>query len=398
MQKEAGRLRVLMVAPRYTPHPQGGIAIHVYQVASRLVRAGVDLTVLATDISGKLPAIEESEGMKILRVRAWPANKDYYFAPGLYPIITRGQWDLVHCHGSNGLIPPVAMLAAWRANIPYILTLHSAGDVTHLRKALRGLYRRMLRPLILRAEKIIAVSEFEAAFFRERLRLPAERFAIISNGAGHLPEMPEETNGATNGANHSSLIVSIGRLERYKGHQRVIAALPKVLEQVPDAQLRIAGVGQYEPALQKLARKLDVADHVEIRPLPAGDWSGIASLIARADLVTLLSDYESQGIAVLEALSLRRPVLVTRTSALQEFAERGLARAVPLESTPAEVAAAVVDQLHQPLIPLKTELPTWDDCAAKLLALYLTVARSANVHPDEFKSYPPDVGGEAIQV
>lgn len=383
MQKEAGRLRVLMVAPRYSLHPQGGIAIHVYQVGPRLARAGIDLTVLATDVTGKLPIAEESEGMRILRVPAWPANKDYFFAPDMYPIIARGKWDLIHCHGSNGLIPPVAMFSAWRANIPYILTLHSAGDVTHLRKALRGLYRRMLRPLLLRAEKLIAVSEFEATFFQERLRLPAERFAIISNGAGHLSEMPEATNGATNGAangatngaNHGRLIVSLGRLERYKGHQRLIAALPKVLEQVPDARLRIAGVGQYEPVLQKMARKLDVADYVEIRPLPAGDWGGIASLIAGADLVTLLSEYESQGIAVLEALSLRRPVLVTGTSALREFADRGLVRAVPLKSTPAEVATAVVDQLRQPLIPLITELPTWDECAANLLALYQSVAR-----------------------
>jgi len=374
MQKEASRLRVLMVAPRYTPHPQGGIATHVYQVGPRLARAGVDLTILATDISGKLPAVEESEGMKILRVRAWPTNKDYYFAPGIYPIITRGNWDLVHCHGSNGLIPPLAMFSAWRANIPYILTLHSAGDVTRLRKVLRGLYRQMLRPLLLHAEKLIAVSEFEATFFQERLRLPAEQFVIISNGAGHLPEVPEATNGATNGANHHRLIVSIGRLERYKGHQRLIAALPKVLERVPEAHLRIAGIGPYQPVLEKMARKLGVADHVEIRPLPAGDWSGIASLLARADLVTLLSEYESQGIAVLEALSLRRPVLVTRTSALQEFADHGLVRAVPLKSTPVEVATAVVDQLRQPLIPGISELPTWDDCAAKLLALYQCVA------------------------
>lgn len=371
MLDESRPLRVLMVAPRYTPYPQGGIAMHVYQVGPRLARAGVDVTILATDVSGKLPAVEESEGMQILRVRAWPSQKDYYFAPGIYRVITRGDWDFVHCQGFHSLIAPVAMLAAWRANIPYILTLHSAGDVSYLRKVLRGLHRRLLRPLLLRAKKLIAVSEFEAAFFRERLRLPTEQFAIISNGIGHLPEVPEVAERA----NNSRLILSIGRLVRYKGHQRMIEALPKVLEQVPDAQLRIAGVGPYESALQKIARKLEVADRVEIQPFPEGDWSGTAALIARADLVTLLSEYESQGIAVLEALSLRRPVLVTGTSALREFADRGLARAIPLESSSEEVATAVVDQLRQPLIPMNVELPTWDDCVADLLALYQAVTR-----------------------
>ena len=373
MLNESGPLRVLIVAPRYTPHPQGGIAMHIYQVGPRLARAGIDVTILATDVSGQLPAVEESEGMHILRVRAWPTNKDYFFAPGIYHVITHGSWDLVHCQGYNSFLPPLVMHAAWRANIPYILTIHSGGDVSDLRKALRGLHRKALRPLLSRAAKLIAVSKFEVNLFQEELRFPDEHFEIIPNGVGHLPELPEAAEGATDGTSNNSLILSIGRLVRYKGHQRVIAALPKVLEQIPGTQLRIVGVGPYEPVLKKMARKLGVADHVEIRSVPGGDWTGMASLIARANLVTLLSEHEGQGIAVLEALALKRPVLVAGTSALQEFADRGLVRAIPLESTPEKVASVVVDQLRQPLLPPKVELPTWDDCAGDILALYQSV-------------------------
>jgi len=375
MTNESSPLRVLMVAPRYTPHPQGGIAMHIYQVGRRLARMGVDVTILATDVSGQLAAVEESEGMHILRVRAWPTNKDYYFAPDIYRVITRGNWDLVHCQGYNNLIPPLAMLAAKRANIPYILSIHSGGDVSDLRKALRGLHRKMLRPLLSQAEKLIAVSDFEVHLFREELRLPTELFTIISNGVEHLSDVSIVAN-ATEGASNSPLIVSIGRLVRYKGHQRVIAALPKVLEQIPATRLRIVGVGPYEPVLRKMARKLGVADHVEIRPVPGGDWAGMASLLARANLVTLLSEHEGQGIVVLEALALNRPVLVAGTSALKEFADRGLVRAVPLESTPETVASAIVGQLRQPLLPPRVQLPTWDDCTADLFALYQTVTRS----------------------
>jgi len=372
MPTEASPLRVLLVATRYLPY-MGGLETHVYEVGRRLARAGVEVTVLTTDVSGRLPASEEVDGMQIRRVRAWPANKDYYFAPGIYRVITHGRWDLVHCQGYHTLVPPLAMLAAWRANTPFVLSFHSGGDVSRLHRALRGLQWAMLRPLLSRAQKLIAVSEFEAGFFRERLRLPAERFVVIPNGA-HLSHMFEPAE-AVDQAGDGPLIVSIGRLERYKGHQRVVAALPKVLEQVPDAQIRIAGAGPYESTLQKMARRLGVAERVEIRAVPPGDRGGMAVLIARANLVTLLSEYESQGIAVMEALTLGRPVLVARTSALQELADLGLARAVPLESTPEEVAAAVVDQLHRPLIPQNVALPTWDACAAGLLALYQATAR-----------------------
>ncbi len=373
MPTEPSLLRVLLVAARYFPY-MGGLETHVYEVGRRLARAGVEVTVLTTDVSGRLAAFEESEGMRIRRVRAWPANKDYYFAPGIYRVITRGRWDLVHCQGYHNLVPPLAMLAAWRANIPFVLTFHSGGDVSRLRRALRGMQWAMLLPLLSRARKLIAVSEFEAGFFRERLRLPAERFVVIPNGA-HLPHVFEPADEATGEADDDPLIVSIGRLERYKGHQRVIAALPKLLEQVPDARVRIAGAGPYESTLQKMASRLGVARHVEIQAVPPGDRRGMAALIARADLVTLLSEYESQGLAVMEALTLGRPVLVAGTSALQELADHGLARAVPLESTPEEVATALASQLRQPLVPQNVALPTWDACAASLLALYQTIAR-----------------------
>src|SRR5579872_6644558 len=380
MSDTSSPLRVLMVTPRYPSYPQGGLAMHVYQVGRRLAQAGVDLTILATDVSRQLPTYEVADGIQIRRVPAWPTNKDYYFAPDIYRVITSGQLDLVHCQAYHNLVPPLAMLASLRANIPYVLTIHSSGDVSPVRKALRGTHWMLLRPLMSRARKLIGVSEFDATLARERLRLPAERFVVISNGADHLPQMADVVEKTTKETQHDPFILSIGRLERYKGHQRVIAALPRVLEQVPNVKLRIVGVGPYESALHKLVRKLGVADHVEIGAVPPGDWLGMSSLIASADLLTLLSEHEAQGIAVLEALALKRPVLVAATSALRDFAERGLASAVPINSTPEVVAAAVIKQLHHPLLPVNVTLPTWDDCAADLLNVYQSVVRSSSQH------------------
>lgn len=371
MSTELRPLRVLMVAARYLPY-MGGVETHVYEVGRRLVRAGIEVAVLTTDVSGRLPTFEESKGMQIHRVRAWPTNKDYFFAPGIYSVITHGKWDLVHCQGYHNLVPPLAMLAAWRANMPFVLSFHSGGDVSGLRKALRGMHWKTLRPLLSHAQKLIAVSQFEADFFRERLRLPKEHFVIIPNGA-YLCEATELSRGATDKAEDGPLIISIGRLERYKGHQRLIEALPGVLEEVPDARIRIVGTGPYGPTLRKIARRLDVDERVEIRAVPTEDRGGIASLLARANLITLLSEYESQGIAVMEALALRRPVLVASTSALRELVSRDLAYGVPLESTSGEIARAIVGQLRHPLKPAHVELPTWDACAASLLDLYSSI-------------------------
>src|SRR5689334_12261639 len=88
-QPYSGRLRLLMVTPRYFPL-MGGVENHVYEVARRLAQADVDITVLTTDTTGALPLHEELEGVKVQRVPAWPAQRDYYLAPDIYRVITRG--------------------------------------------------------------------------------------------------------------------------------------------------------------------------------------------------------------------------------------------------------------------------------------------------------------------
>ena len=372
MNRNRNMLNVLMVTARYFPDI-GGIEMHVHEVGRRLASNGINITLLTTmphALSTPLPREMVVEGMRVIRVRSWPSERDYHIASEMYPIIKHGKWDLVHCQGYHTFVPPIAMLAAKKAEIPYVVTFHSGGDSSRFRKAIRGTQRMALRPLLAGAERLIGPSQWEVEFFREQLHLPKTQFAVIPNGAQHLPDLSVSARGTKDG----KLIVSVGRLERYKGHQRVIAAMPKVLELVPDAQLRIVGKGPYEPALQKMARALGVAERVEIRAVPPGDSDGMASIIAGADLVTLLSEHEAQGIAILEALALRRPVLVASTTALQEFADRGLARAVSLRSNPDEVATAMVRQIREPLVPVNVELPTWDDCAADLLALYQSVA------------------------
>lgn len=367
------KLRVLFVTPRYWPYV-GGVETHTAEVARRLAAAGHEVTVLTTDPGGALPPVERVAGVRIERARAWPAGGDYYFAPGVYRRIARGgrRWDLVHCQGYHTLVPPLAMLAARRAGLPYLVSFHSGGHSSRLRTAIRDAQRAALRPLLARAAHLVAVSAFEAAFFRARLRLPAERFAVIPNGA-HLPEAaPAPADGAG-----GTLLLSVGRLERYKGHQRAIAALPHLLEHRPDARLRIVGTGPYEGELRRFAAALGLASRVEIAGVDGADRAGMARLLSCAALVLLLSDYEAHPIAVMEALALGRPVLVAHTSGLIELADRGLVRSVPPASAPAAVATTILANLRDPLVPVGVRLPTWEDCVAALVALYRTVGRRA---------------------
>ena len=201
------------------------------------------------------------------------------------------------------------------------------------------------------------------------MAIARERFAVVPNGA-QLSTAPAVVS-AVNSKN--TLIVSIGRLEKYKGHQRAIEALPHVLAQLPDARLRILGEGPYKQELEALASRLSLRDRVDIGAIPIDRRAEMTEVLSQASLVVLLSDYEAHPVAIMEALSLQRPVLVADGSGLGEIANQGLAAAVPLNATPVAVADAMVREIRKPRPTANVALPDWDHCTQRLLDIYREV-------------------------
>jgi glycosyltransferase involved in cell wall biosynthesis len=354
-----------MVAARFPPFI-GGIETHVFEVARRLSAMSVDVTVITTNPRRDLPMREEVAGIPVRRVAAWPSGGDLYFAPGLASWIQRGQFDLIHVQGYHTLVAPLAMAAAASRQIPYVVTLHSGGHSSGIRNAVRPLQTALLGPLLRHARRLIAVSEFESRLFQGRLRLTRERFAVIPNGADFSPP-PMATAG------REALIVSIGRLERYKGHHRAIAALPFIIRQIPEARLLIVGSGPFEGRLRRIADESGLADRVDIRSIPGDRRSEMAALLSKAGLVILMSEYESQGIGVLEALAMGTPVLVADSSALADLGRQGLVDTVSLSASDMEVADAAIRTMLAGPAETAPMLPTWDDAAESLLSLYREV-------------------------
>jgi len=367
MSQQEQPLRVLMVTPRFFPF-MGGIETHVYEVGRRLARDGVEVTILTTRPrfhAEELPREETIEDMRVLRVHSWPAERDYHIAPEMYALIQQGKWDLIHCQGCHTFVPPLAMLAARHARIPYVVTFHTGGNSSRLRTAIRDTQWTVQRSLLQSAAKLIGVSHFEANYFRTLLRLSRKRFTVIPNGGTTLPGVRVFTTQT------APLIISPGRLERYKGHHRLITALPMIREQRPDTRLLLLGVGPYENELRTLAQHIGMAEHIDIRFVPASDRVAMAQTLSQASVVALLSEYEAHPVAVMEALALQRPVLVADTSGMSELAQQGLVRAIALDSSSSEIAHAVLQQIEEPLVPpADFALPTWDECAKQVRAVY----------------------------
>ncbi len=361
--KAIARPRIAMVCSRFLPMT-GGTEMHVAEVAPRIALAGLAVEVLTTDGGGSLPRRSVFHGIRVYRSRIWPRRGDLFLAPGLFRRLLAGTYDVVHVQGVHTLVAPLAMASALITRTPLVVTFHTGGHRSRLRNRLRRLQWAALGPLLRRADALIAVSMFERELFARALRVPRNRIQVIPNGS--------DVRGRPAGAHEDpDLVVSAGRLERYKGHHRVIAALPHLVRRRPDARVLVLGDGPERESLIVMARDLGVSDRVTIRSIPADDRATMIELLGSAGLVALLSQYEAHPLAVTEALALRRRILVADTSGLSEIAERGLARSVALDATPEELADAMSVALDQPPSDAAVAIPSWDDCADAIRSVYL---------------------------
>ena len=142
------------------------------------------------------------------------------------------------------------------------------------------------------------MSEYERQVFARILGVPVTTIRLIPNGGDRLPIDPSADT-----PQGSPLLVSVGRLERYKGHHRILRAFPAILERAPNARLVLAGSGPYEEPLRAMANQLGVGDRVSICGFGPERRAAMGKLVSDADVMCLLSEYEAQGIAVYEALA-----------------------------------------------------------------------------------------------
>jgi phosphatidyl-myo-inositol dimannoside synthase len=105
-------------------------------------------------------------------------------------------------------------------------------------------------------------------------------------------------------AGGKKVLLTVSRLdsrERYKGHDRVIRSLPRVLQQHPDTIYLIVGDGDDRPRLESLAVECGVAKYVQFAGLVPPEE--LPDYFRLADVFVLPSTGEGFGIVFLEAMA-----------------------------------------------------------------------------------------------
>jgi len=143
----------------------------------------------------------------------------------------------------------------------------------------------------------------------------------------------------------SSMVGVVGRLELEKGHPTLLEAWPLVLNEVPGAYLLIVGEGSRLDALHQIAREQGIERHVVF----TGRRDDIPAITAALDVAVLPSYREAQGLTILEAMALSRPVVASNVGGIPEMVEHEKTGLLVPPHDPPALAAAIVRLLldHQ---------------------------------------------------
>ncbi|PPC86960.1 MAG: hypothetical protein CTY31_02315 [Hyphomicrobium sp.] len=146
--------------------------------------------------------------------------------------------------------------------------------------------------------------------------------------------------------NDKKAILTVGRLntaERYKGHDRIIAAMPKVLSKVPGTTYRIIGEGDDRARLMTLAQNIGVHESIEfVGHVPQHE---LQNHYARAHVFAMPSTGEGFGIVFLEAAAAGLPVIGGNLDgSVDALAEGRIGRLIN-PNNQGDLVAALVDAL-----------------------------------------------------
>ncbi len=284
----------------------GGTERHVWFLARELARRGRPVTVVLPD--GPARALFDQAGIRTIPIPAPALGSFGRIVATLRQSVP--EKAIVHVHAAMELVW-AARIAAPAATRVY--TCHGFHARLDYRKA--GMFLNST------GAEVIAVSEPE----REKLlagRLVADRCHVIPGAVdieGLLAPGADLPDRLTLVAGQP-LIGTVARLDRHKGIDRLVSAMPAVLARHRRAVLAVAGDGPERSRLERLATRLGIAGSVR--------WLGRVEdpgpVLRALDVFALPTQAESFGMAPLEAMACSVPVVVTALPALRQMVRDGV--------------------------------------------------------------------------
>jgi len=221
-------------------------------------------------------------------------------------LVLREKPDIVHAHFGWGA-SDFALLLHLLSGVQYTFTTHGT-DVLNFPPRNYRFKSRL-------AKKHITVSQFNKRFLIEKHNVPEQYIDVVYCGINLSRIYPERKTPIDN------LIVCVARLDFIKGVDVLIKACHKLKQQNINVKCLIIGEGPDKPYLEELINNLHMKESIKLEGgLPQEE---VFEILSKSKIKVLPSRCESMGVALMEAMAMRVPVIAPGVAGVSELVEDG---------------------------------------------------------------------------
>mgnify|MGYP001117272585 CR=1 FL=1 len=336
-------MKMAVLVYEYPPKIVGGLGTYAAEITRKFVLMDHDVTVFTmNDDAGSLPTREIWRGIEIHRplhidisdslpdvlaedVKKWGRGiqlfskilvYNYLSASKLVNELIRKEnfkYDIVTAHDWLSAIAGTTIKK--EVGLPFVFHVHSTEKGRTLGDGSEVVSNIELRGA--RAADLIITVSYAVKDELINLGFPKEKIQVCYNGVDPQkynletvnPEQVRKVRDSYGIKGNEHMILFVGRLVGVKGVDKLIMAMPHVLQKDPKAKLVIVGIGDLQDYLVNLIKTTRQQDFVKLNFEFISEEERILHYAA-CDVAVFPSLYEPFGIVALEAMSMERPVVV----------------------------------------------------------------------------------------
>lgn len=315
-------MRIAMVTDSYFPSRDG--VVTVISLLEKGLRAqGHEVIIVAPD-----PGPEHRmEGVRYFKARKFGSYDGYYvplFPSNKIEILQDINPDVIHIHGI-AVMALKALISSRTLKIPAVITFHTMvndaieyySPVKLPPESYEVLVWKYLRNLLKRPYAVIAPSDAAATALLENGVKP-KRLEVISMGVDTSRFSPDSPKVDEIRERHKlegkKVIISVSRVSFEK---RIEVPLEAMKEMPDDCVLVIVGKGPALESLKTQTEEMGLNDKVVFAGFVSDE--DLPSYIAMADVAVSASEFETQGLALLEGMASGVPAACARAQGYKEL-------------------------------------------------------------------------------
>lgn len=325
-------MNVLFVSYDYPPY-KGGIATVSYEVARQLDRLGEKVIVVAQKAKNDR-GFDKKNSFKTYRCINIFFLRELALIILLPYLVRRYRINIIYlliwCQGGIA-----AFLTNKILKIPYILHAHGLEFVdckrTFLDRIKYSLFRDSYKRAIFKsAKRIMTVSNYTKGILLKE-GIEEDGIEVVYNGVDidrFKPGPKANPLLLRHNLNGKKVLMTVSRLNEYKGHEIVINLMPRLLKRIPNLAYLIVGSGRDKGLLEaqvgrlKLEEDVIFTGHADEHDLPLYyNTCDVFIMLTRERLDR--AEFEGYGLAFLEANSSAKPVIGAKTGGIPDAVSDG---------------------------------------------------------------------------